>query len=95
MSPPENPDTHKAMKDPGGHGHILIAQWPGIEITCGMCFLNRNRGTMPVLTAPEGQGYTPGLRKEGPRPTKSHKGFLPLALHTHKAPECLSWTHKA
>lgn len=69
---PENLD----MKDPGGHGHSLTAQWPGMEIMHGTRFINSNWGTVSVITASDCQGYTHGLRREGPGPTKSHKGSL-------------------
>lgn len=61
-----------------------------------------------MITAPESQGYTQGLRTEGPRLTRSHKGSLFLMFfiltkpqrvptaHTeaqaHK--QCHKWTHR-
>lgn len=33
--------------------------------------------------APDRQGYTQGLQREGPRLTKSHKGSLSLVFFTH------------
>lgn len=63
-----------------------------MEIMHWTCFINCSTGTMSVITAPNSQGYTRGLRKEGPAPTKSHKGSLFVLSHT-QSPRGLRCIH--
>lgn len=88
--------SHEGLRNnaaPGGCGHTSTMQGPGIEITCGTCFINHNTGAMSLIIAPKSQGYTQGLSREGPKPTKSHKGSLSLLLCTHTKPQRVPAAH--